>query len=127
MRKNRLFAWVMAVAMMISMLPTTAFAVDGEDHAEVVSQPTEEVATEAPTEAATEPPAEEVTESEDPVAAVQAQIDDLPMVSMLETMDDDALDALYETAQAVSDAYNALSAEQQAQVVDLEQLVAILE
>lgn len=135
MRKNRLFAWVLAVAMMISMLPTTAFAVDGEDHAEVVSQPTEEVATEAPTEAeteapteaATEPPAEEVTESEDPVAAVQAQIDDLPMVSMLETMDDDALDALYETAQAVSDAYNALSAEQQAQVVDLEQLVAILE
>ena len=50
------------------------------------------------------------------VSAVQTMIDALPIVSELDGMTADALDAAYDDIQAAYDAYEALNAEQQAQI-----------
>ena len=50
------------------------------------------------------------------VSAVQTMIDALPIVSELDGMTDDELDAAYDDIQAAYDAYEALNAEQQAQI-----------
>ena len=50
------------------------------------------------------------------VSAVQTMIDALPIVSELDGMTADELDAAYDDIQAVYDAYEALNAEQQAQI-----------
>ena len=54
------------------------------------------------------------------VATVQALIDALPAVDELDGMDDGALDAAYMDTQAAYDAYEALTAEQQAQITGAE-------
>ena len=58
------------------------------------------------------------------VSAVQTMIDALPIVSELDGMTADELDAAYDDIQAAYDAYEALNAEQQAQItgVDFEAL-----
>ena len=58
------------------------------------------------------------------VSAVQTMIDALPIVSELDGMTADELDAAYDDIQAAYDAYEALNAEQQAQItgVDFETL-----
>ena len=50
------------------------------------------------------------------VSAVQTMIDALPIVSELDGMTADELDAAYDDIQAAYDAYEALNAEQQAQI-----------
>ena len=50
------------------------------------------------------------------VSAVQTMIDALPIVSELDDMTADELDAAYDDIQAAYDAYEALNAEQQAQI-----------
>ena len=50
------------------------------------------------------------------VSAVQTMIDALPIVSELDGMTADELDAVYDDIQAAYDAYEALNAEQQAQI-----------
>ena len=50
------------------------------------------------------------------VSAVQTMIDALPIVSELEDMDAEGLDAAYDDILAAYDAYEALNAEQQAQI-----------
>ena len=59
------------------------------------------------------------------VSAVQTMIDALPIVSELDGMTADELDAAYDDIQAAYDAYEALNAEQQAQItgVDFEALL----
>ena len=56
----------------------------------------------------------------DGTSAVQAQIDALPAVGALRGMNDGALDAAYMDTQAAYDAYEALTAEQQAQITGAE-------
>lgn len=104
-----------------------------------LSEPTKATEVTEPSESTAEPseptekttaPAEETTAPtevvDEAVAAVEAQIADLPMVSSLETMGDDALTELYATAQAIADAYDALTEEQQGKVANFETLVAFL-
>ena len=56
------------------------------------------------------------------VSAVQTMIDALPIVSELEDMDAEGLDAAYVGILAAYDAYKALNAEQQAQITGADSL-----
>lgn len=60
------------------------------------------------------------------VFAVQTMIDALPTVSELEDMDAQGLDAAYNDIQAAYDAYEALAAEQQAQITGADCFKALL-
>ena len=60
------------------------------------------------------------------VSAVQTMIDALPTVSELEDMDAQGLDAAYNDIQAAYDAYEALAAEQQAQITGADCFKALL-
>ena len=109
--KKRLLSAFMALALCLTLLPAPARAdelgpVDGTSTVETAGADTE---AEAKAKAGAEA-----------VAAVQAMIGELPSLGELKGMNDGALDAAYMDTQAAYDAYEALTAEQQAQITGAE-------
>ena len=105
--KKRVLSMFMALALCLTLLPTAALAdelgpVDGTSTVETAGADAE---AEAKAKAGAEA-----------VAAVQAMISELPSLGELKGMDSDTLNESYMAVQSAYDAYEALSAEQQAQV-----------
>ena len=109
--KKRVLSMFMALALCLTLLPAPALAdelgpVDGTSTVETAGADAEaEAKAKADAEAA---------------AAVQAQIDALPDADELPAMDDDEVLAAYMAIQEAYDAYDALTAEQQAQITGAE-------
>ena len=146
--KKRVLSMFMALALCLTLLPTAALADElgsadgastvetadsgstpaaGETGGETEAEPDAEANADAEAEAKAkaEAEAEEKAEAKakadaEAAAAVQAQIDALPAVGALRGMNDGALDAAYMDTQAAYDAYEALTAEQQAQITGAE-------
>ena len=137
--KKRVLSMFMALVLCLTLLPTAALAeetgpVDGTSTVETAGADAEAAAkaeaeaaakAEAEAKAKAEAEAEEKAEAKakadaEAAAAVQAQIDALPAVGALRGMNDGALDAAYMDTQAAYDAYEALTAEQQAQITGAE-------
>ena len=146
--KKRLLSAFMALALCLTLLPTAALAdelgsVDGASTVETADSGSTPAAGETGGETEAEPDAEANADAEaeakakaeaeaeekaeakakadaEAAAAVQAQIDALPAVGALRGMNDGALDAAYMDTQAAYDAYEALTAEQQAQITGAE-------
>ena len=109
--KKRVLSMFMALALCLTLLPAPALAdelgpVDGTSTVETAGADAE---AEAKAKAGAEA-----------VAAVQAQIDALPDADELPAMDDDEVLAAYMAIQEAYDAYDALTAEQQAQITGAE-------
>ena len=146
--KKRVLSMFMALALCLTLLPTAALAdelgsVDGASTVETADSGSTPAAGETGGETEAEPDAEANADAEaeakakaeaeaeekaeakakadaEAAAAVQAQIDALPAVGALRGMNDGALDAAYMDTQAAYDAYEALTAEQQAQITGAE-------
>ena len=146
--KKRLLSAFMALALCLTLLPTAALAdelgsVDGASTVETADSGSTPAAGETGGETEAEPDAEANADAEaeakakaeaeaeekaeakakadaEAAAAVQAQIDALPAVGALRGMNGGALDAAYMDTQAAYDAYEALTAEQQAQITGAE-------
>ena len=109
--KKRVLSMFMALTLCLTLLPAPALAdelgpVDGTSTVETAGADAEaEAKAKADAEAA---------------AAVQAQIDALPDADELPAMDDDEVLAAYMAIQEAYDAYDALTAEQQAQITGAE-------
>ena len=139
--KKRLLSAFMALALCLTLLPTAALAAEpgaadgtsavetaGAD-AEAAAKAEAEVAAKAEAEAKAKAEAEAKAKAEaeakakadaEAAAAVQAQIDALPDADELPAMDDDEVLAAYMAIQEAYDAYDALTAEQQAQITGAE-------
>ena len=139
--KKRLLSAFMALALCLTLLPTAALAAEpgaadgtsavetaGAD-AEAAAKAEAEAAAKAEAEAKAKAEAEAKAKAEaeakakadaEAAAAVQAQIDALPAVDELPAMDDDEVLAAYMAIQEAYDAYDALTAEQQAQITGAE-------
>ena len=115
----------MVLVLCLTLLPTAALA-EGTEGTAQTPPAVEKAADPANGEEQQEnQPAEQEEQQEDSaakqaVATVQALIDALPAVDELDGMDDGALDAAYMDTQAAYDAYEALTAEQQAQITGAE-------
>ena len=115
----------MALALCLTLLPTAALAaelgpVDGTSAVETAGADAE-AAAKAEAEAAAKAEAEAKAKADaEAAAAVQAQIDALPSADELPAMDDDEVLAAYMAIQEAYDAYDALTAEQQAQITGAE-------
>ena len=148
--KKRLLSAFMALALCLTLLPTAALAdelgsVDGastvetadsgstpaagETGGETEAEPDAEANADAEAEAKAKAEAEAKAKAEaeakakadaEAAAAVQAQIDALPDADELPAMDDDEVLAAYMAIQEAYDAYDALTAEQQAQITGAE-------
>ena len=111
--KKRVLSLFMALMLCLTLLPTAALAAepgaaDGTSTVETAG---------ADAEAAAKAEAEAKAKADaEAAAAVQAQIDALPDADELPAMDDDEVLAAYMAIQEAYDAYDALTAEQQAQV-----------
>ena len=117
--KKRLLSAFMALTLCLTLLPTAALAdelgpVDGTSTVETAGADAE---AEAKAKAEAEAKAKADAEA---AAAVQAQIDALPDADELPAMDDDEVLAAYMAIQEAYDAYDALTAEQQAQITGAE-------
>ena len=136
--KKRLLSAFMALVLCLTLLPTAALAAepgaaDGTSAVETAGADAEAAAkAEAKAKAKAEAEAKAKAEAEakakadaEAAAAVQAQIDALPDADELPAMDDDEVLAAYMAIQEAYDAYDALTAEQQAQV-SVEKLTALL-
>ena len=139
--KKRLLSAFMALALCLTLLPTAALAAEpgaadgtsavetaGAD-AEAAAKAEAEVAAKAEAEAKAKAEAEAKAKAEaeakakadaEAAAAVQAQIDALPDADELPAMVDDEVLAAYMAIQEAYDAYDALTAEQQAQITGAE-------
>ena len=146
--KKRVLSLFMALALCLTLLPTAALAdelgsVDGASTVETADSGSTPAAGETGGETEAEPDAEANADAEaeakakaeaeaeekakakakagaEAAAAVQAQIDALPDADELPAMDDDAVLAAYMAIQEAYDAYDALTAEQQAQITGAE-------
>ena len=123
--KKRVLSMFMALALCLTLLPTAALAeelgpVDGTSTVETAGADAEAAAkAEAEAKAKAEAEAKAKADAE-AAAAVQAQIDALPDADELPAMDDDEVLAAYMAIQEAYDAYDALTAEQQAQITGAE-------
>ena len=147
--KKRVLSLFMALMLCLTLLPTAALAAEpgaadgtsavetaGAD-AEAAAKAEAEVAAKAEAEAKAKAEAEAKAKAEaeakakaeaeakakadaEAAAAVQAQIDSLPDADELPAMDDDEVLAAYMAIQEAYDAYDALTAEQQAQITGAE-------
>ena len=139
--KKRVLSLFMALVLCLTLLPTAALAAEpgaadgtsavetaGAD-AEAAAKAEAEAAAKAEAEAKAKAEAEAKAKAEaeakakadaEAAAAVQAQIDALPDADELPAMDDDEVLAAYMAIQEAYDAYDALTAEQQAQVTGAE-------
>ena len=138
--KKRILSCLMALALCLTLLPTAALAEETEGTAQTppaVEESTDPANGEVkqenqPVEAKQEnQPAEQEEQQEDPtvkqdeaVADVQAMIDALPDAAELDGMDDTAQES---ACLAASEAYDALTAEQQSALTGTEKMFAILE
>ena len=139
--KKRVLSAFMALALCLTLLPTAALAeepgaADGTSavetagaDAEAAAKAEAEAAAKAEAEAKAKAEAEAKAKAEaeakakadaEAAAAVQAQIDALPDADELPAMDDDEVLAAYMAIQEAYDAYDALTAEQQAQITGAE-------
>ena len=139
--KKRVLSMLMALTLCLTTLPTAALAeelgpVDGTSTVETAGADAEagakaeaEAAAKAEAEAKAKAEAEAKAKAEaeakakadaEAAAAVQAQIDALPDADELPAMDDDEVLAAYMAIQEAYDAYDALTAEQQAQITGAE-------
>ena len=114
--KKRVLSMFMALALCLTLLPTAALAdelgpVDGTSTVETAGADAEAGA--------------KAKAGAEAVAAVQAMISELPSLGELKGMDSDTLNEAYMAVQSAYDAYEALTAEQQAQV-SVEKLTALL-
>ena len=133
--KKRVLSMLLAFVLCFSTLPMTAFAQEAAQEADVMTEQEEQQEEAAP---AAEPeeqqeeaaPADSISDSDAgtqdtsaddegkaAVQKVQALIDALPDVDALSTMPEDELNAAYLAVQEAYDAYDALTAEQQAQIM----------
>ncbi len=154
LRFRRALSFFLAMALCISMVPTAAFADEGEA-AEIVEEMTEapeetlapgeepsaptQEETAAPSQEPEEPaaPSEEVTgpsaplcahdhpEAACPVCHLEQLILALPTVEEAQNLEGEDLRSAREACQAATEAYLALSDEEQAQVSGLEKLIAL--
>ncbi|MCD8107018.1 MAG: hypothetical protein LUE20_03515 [Oscillospiraceae bacterium] len=109
---KRLICVIISVLMIISLLPTGAFATEDTGEAVLAVSENENV---EETEEENEEEPEEVTVSE-AAQAVQAAIDALPTVDEVATMDTEGQNEVYYQASAIWDAFYDLTEEEQAQV-----------
>ena len=144
--RNKLFAWLLVLVMMLSMTPSDAFATEGNDTGTVVDE-----SEEARIDSDCSDNEEELSTSDDPlnesgeaeidenlektpveisenVSSLQEQINALPTGEEYRNMSADEQDAVYELAASVSDAYIELSEEDQAKldITRLEELFAVM-
>ena len=148
--RNKLFAWLLVLVMMLSMTPSDAFATEGNDTGTVVdeseearidsdcSDNEEELSTSDDPlnesgEAEIDENLEEIpqaipVESSENVSSLKEQINALPTGEEYRNMSADEQDAVYELAASVSDAYIELSEEDQAKldISRLEELFAVM-
>ena len=124
----------MALALCLTLLPTAALAEGTEGTAQTPpavekaadpangeeQQENQPAAPKQENQSAEQEEQQEDSAAKQAVATVQALIDALPAVDELDGMDDGALDAAYMDTQAAYDAYEALTAEQQAQITGAE-------
>ena len=131
---RKLLSILLALSLCLTLLPTAAFAADedGTDGLTVQEQqaepevPEEPETTGAPDEEESESEnAPDETEPDGAATAVQALIDALPDADALDGMDADARDAAYADAQAAYEAYEVLTAEQQAQLTGADRFEAL--
>ena len=152
--KNRLLSLAMALCMVLSLLPATAFADENAETPVCICEEActaEDMDAECPVCGAegavvencgkymapvVEEQVEEVVQmgapaGEEPeltaVEKVQAMIDALPTVEELEDADDETVDAAYAAVQDVYDALDELSEEELDQITGLDKLAALLE
>uniref|UniRef100_UPI0025E41C6B hypothetical protein n=1 Tax=uncultured Oscillibacter sp. TaxID=876091 RepID=UPI0025E41C6B len=139
--KKRVLSLFMALMLCLTLLPTAALAdelgpVDGTSAVETAdagadadaeTEPDAEAEAEAAAKAEAEAEAAAKAEAEakakadaEAAAAVQAQIDKLPSLGELKGMDSDTLNEAYMAVQSAYDAYEDLTAEQQAQITGAE-------
>lgn len=139
--KKRVLSLFMALMLCLTLLPTAALAAETEAadgtsavetagaDAEAAAKAEAEAAAKAEAEAKAKAEAEAKAKAEaeakakadaEAAAAVQAQIDALPDADELPAMDDDEVLAAYMAIQEAYDAYDALTAEQQAQITGAE-------
>ena len=148
--RNKLFAWLLVLAMMLSMTPSDAFATEGNDVGTVIdgseearidsdcSDNEEELSTSDDPlnesgEAEIDENLEEIpqaipVESSENVSSLKEQINALPTGEEYRNMSADEQDAVYELAASVSDAYIELAEEDQAKldISSLEELFAVM-
>lgn len=133
--KKRIVSLLLCVVLCFSLLPTAAFAenISAVDGAPVVTTPAEPLGSVDPNEPVDpiEPvdpvdpidptaPEDDTTAVDEAVAAVQTLIDALPTVETVTAADYDAVQEAY-------DAYDALSGEQQAQIIGAEAFKALFD
>ena len=132
--KKRVLSLFMALALCLTLLPTAALAEGTEGTAQTPpavekaadpangeeQQENQPAAPKQENQSAEQEEQQEDSAAKQAVATVQALIDALPAVDELDGMDDGALDAAYMDTQAAYDAYEALTAEQQAQITGAE-------
>ena len=132
--KKRLLSAFMALALCLTLLPTAAWAAETERTAQTPpavgeaadpangeeQQENQPAAPKQENQSAEQEEQQEDSAAKQAVATVQALIDALPAVDELRGMNDGALDTAYMDTQAAYDAYEALTAEQQAQITGAE-------
>ena len=132
--KKRVLSLFMALALCLTLLPTAALAEGTEGTAQTPpavekaadpangeeQQENQPAAPKQENQSAEQEEQQEDSAAKQAVATVQALIDALPAVDELDGMDDGALDAAYMDTQVAYDAYEALTAEQQAQITGAE-------
>ena len=132
--KKRVLSLFMALALCLTLLPTAALAEGTEGTAQTPpavekaadpangeeQQENQPAVPKQENQSAEQEEQQEDSAAKQAVATVQALIDALPAVDELDGMDDGALDAAYMDTQAAYDAYEALTAEQQAQITGAE-------
>ena len=148
--KKRVLSMLMALALCLTLLPAPAWAEEADAPEGGVPAVSEQVGTNEEENGAEGDPQNTVTpdaggtedskadapengedenagnNADAAVSAVQTMIDALPTVSELEDMDAQGLDAAYNDIQAAYDAYEALAAEQQAQITGADCFKALL-
>ena len=121
--RKRMISLLLVLALCLTLSPTATFAEELQNAS--LSTPQGETAADGPADApeqggqeesqpAPEDAAEPEAEADDAVTAVQALIDALPDADELDDMNADELDAAYADTQAAYEAYDALTAAQQA-------------
>lgn len=126
--KKRLLSAFMALALCLTLLPAPAWAAEANAPEGTAQTPpaVEKAADPANGEEQQEnQPAQQEEQQEDSaakqaVATVQAMIGELPSLGELKGMDSDTLNEAYMAVQSAYDAYEALTAEQQAQITGAE-------
>jgi len=132
--KKRVLSLFMALMLCLTLLPTAALAEETEGTAQTPpavekaadpangeeQQENQPAAPKQENQSAEQEEQQEDSAAKQAVATVQAMIGELPSLGELKGMDSDTLNEAYMDTQAAYDAYEALTAEQQAQITGAE-------